>query len=596
MFDSRLLALVVGILPYVIAAPYFANSTAGLNARGPSGSKQVAIQMFGWSWDSIAAECTNFIGPAGYVSPPQEHIQGSQWWTDYQPVSYQLNSKRGNRSQFANMVSKCHAAGVGIIADTLWNHMAGISGGTGSGGSSFTQYNYPGIYQSGDFHYCGTANNDISNYNDRYQVQNCELANLADLKTESDYVRGRLATYTNDLISLGVDGLRLDAAKHIAKEDIANIISRLSKKPYITQEVIFGGGEPITPNEYTGNGDVQEFRYTSAVRDAFQNGNIASLQSFDNRGWVPSNVANVFVDNHDTERNGASLSYQSPNNIYALASVFALAHPYGAPTVLSSFSFSNKDAGAPNNGAGTCSANGGSNGWNCQHRWLAISGMVGFRNTVGSAGITNWVSPAGNRIAFGRGQHPIFYLIYFYAPSGSAGFVAINNADSAWTATFSTSLPAGSYCDVISGKSSGSSCTGASYTVSGGSFTVTIPARNAVALHTGQKGSGGTTTPPPTGGTVSVMFEENATTNYGENIFVIGSISQLGSWNAGSAVALSSASYPVWKVTLSLPASTTFEFKFIKKTSSGSVIWESDPNRQATLNSSGSQTITTSWR
>jgi hypothetical protein len=77
--------------------------------------------MFEWSWDSIAAECTNFIGPAGYgfvqvivisslcrsstqastqVSPPAEHISGSQWWTDYQPVSYTLTSKRGNRSQF----------------------------------------------------------------------------------------------------------------------------------------------------------------------------------------------------------------------------------------------------------------------------------------------------------------------------------------------------------------------------------------------------------------------------------------------------------------------------------------------------------------
>ncbi|KAG6855228.1 Alpha-amylase 1 [Tephrocybe sp. NHM501043] len=71
--------------------------------------------------------------------------------------------------------------------------------------------------------------------------------------------------------------------------------------------------------------------------------------------------------------------------------------------------------------------------------------MVGFRNNVGSAAITNWVSPQSQQIAFGR---------------GALGFVAINNADSAWTATFTTSLPAGSYCDVISGKSSSGSCTG----------------------------------------------------------------------------------------------------------------------------------------
>ncbi len=33
------------------------------------------------------------------------------------------------------------------------------------------------------------------------------------LATETEYVRGRLAAYVNDLLSLGVDGLRLDAAK-----------------------------------------------------------------------------------------------------------------------------------------------------------------------------------------------------------------------------------------------------------------------------------------------------------------------------------------------------------------------------------------------
>ena len=38
----------------------------------------------------------------------------------------------------------------------------------------------------------------------------------ASLATETEYVRARLAAYTNDLISLGVDGLRLDAAKRMS--------------------------------------------------------------------------------------------------------------------------------------------------------------------------------------------------------------------------------------------------------------------------------------------------------------------------------------------------------------------------------------------
>ncbi|EJF63956.1 glycoside hydrolase [Dichomitus squalens LYAD-421 SS1] len=549
--------------------PFLSSASTGnsLASRAPSSNKTVIVQMFEWTWDSVASECTNFIGPAGYgfvqVSPPQEHVTGDQWWTDYQPVSYILTSKRGNRDQFASMISTCHAAGVGVIVDTLWNHMTGSDSGTGVAGSSYTHYNYPGIYQNQDFHHCGLEpGDDIVNYDNRLEVQTCELDNLADLATNTTYVQGRLAEYGNDLLSLGADGFRLDAAKHIAATDLAQILSQLNSKPYITQEVIFGEGEPITPNEYVGNGDVQEFRYTTALKNAFLGGGISSLESFDNLGWVDGSVANVFVTNHDTERNGNSLNNNSPSNTYVTATIFSLAHPYGTPTILSSYDgFTNTDAGAPNGGTGTCSGTGGENGWLCQHRWVAFTGMVGFRNNVGDAEVTNWVSPQSEQIAFGR---------------GALGFVAINNADSDWSATFSTSLPSGSYCDVISGSSSGSTCTGSSFTVSGGSFTATVPARSAIAIHTGQKGTGSSSGSGGSGNVV-VNFAENATTTFGENIFVVGSISQLGNWDPASAIALSSASYPVWTASVSIPAGTSFEFKFIRKETDGS-------------------TLTTSWR
>ncbi|KAJ7175109.1 glycoside hydrolase family 13 protein [Mycena crocata] len=585
---------VLPLLPWVIhsslAWPTPTNSTVirSLANRAPSGSKTVIIQMFEWTWNSVAAECTNFIGPAGYgfvqVSPPQEHVTGSQWWTDYQPVSYILTSKRGNQAQFQSMVTTCHAAGVKVIADTLFNHMAGSDSGTGTAGSSFTHYNYPGIYQTQDFHHCGLeSGDDIVNYGNRVEVQTCELVNLADLATDTDYVRGVLAAYGNKLISLGVDGFRLDAAKHMPAGDIGNILSRLTTRPYITQEVIWGSGEPIQPSEYVGNGDVQEFRYTTALKNAFSGGGISNLQNLDSQGWVAGSQANVFVANHDTERNGGSLNINSPSNTYITATIFSLAHPYGTPTILSSYSFGTVDDGAPSGGAGACSATGGANGWLCQHRFVAISGMVGFRNQVGSAALTNWVSPQSQQIAFGR---------------GSAGFVAINNADSAWSATFTTSLANGAYCDVISGKSSAGACTGTGITVSGGRFTATVPARSAIAIHTGTLGTGSGTGGGGGGGstTVAVSFAETATTVFGENIFLVGSISQLGTWAPASSLAMSSASYPVWTITVNLPPNTSFEYKFIRKEVDGSVVWESDPNRSATTNASGSQTISTTWR
>ncbi|KAJ7443198.1 glycoside hydrolase [Mycena galericulata] len=570
------------------ALPGIVNPTSiGLQTREPAGTKTVIIQMFEWDWDSLAAECTNFIGPAGYgfvqVSPPQEHITGSQWWTDYQPVSYILTSKRGDQPQFQNMINACHAAGVKVIADTIFNHMAGIDSGTGTAGSTFTHYVYPGIYEYQDFHHCGLEPNDeIVNYDNRLEVQTCQLDNLADLGTDMVYPQEILADYANNLLSLGVDGFRLDAAKNIAATDIANILSRLTTKPaYITQEVIWGAGQPIQPSEYVGNGDYWEFIYTSALQTAFSGGGISSLENLDDQGWVNGTQANVFVANHDTERNGDSLNINSPSNTYITATIFSLAHPYGTSTVLSSYTFVTTDDGAPNNGAGTCSATGGLDGWLCQHRYIAITGMVGFRNQVGSAAITNWVSPQSQQIAFGR---------------GTAGFVAINNEDSAWTTTFATSLPNGAYCDVISGSSVSGACTGTGFTVSGGSFSATVPARSAIAIHTGALGTGSGTGTGTGNSTVAVTFAETATTTFGENIFLVGSISQLGTWAPASALPLSAATYPVWTVTVDLPPSTTFQYKFLRIETDGSVVWESDPNRSATTDASGTQTISTSWR
>ncbi|KAH9169805.1 glycoside hydrolase [Lactarius sanguifluus] len=571
-----------------------------LAARSSSVSKAVIAQMFEWTWDSVAAECTTFLGPAGYafvqVSPAQEHVQGTEWWTDYQPVSYTLTSKRGTRAQYANMISTCHAAGVGVIADTIWNHMAADASGIGVAGSSFTHYNYPGIYQDQDFHHCGLEPNDnIVNYDNQAEVWTCQLDGLADLATDTDYVRQRLAAYTNDLISLGVDGLRLDASKHMNPDDIANILTRLTTRPYVTQEVIYGAGEPVTPALYTRNGDVQEFRYTSALKDAFLAGGISSLQDLDNRGWVTGSGANVFVSNHDTERNKASLNAYSPSNAYTLATVFSLywptslffrellliAHPYGRTSVLSSYTnFYNNDAGAPNSATGTCNGNVGTNGWFCQHRWQAIAGMVGFRNQVGSAPLTGWVSPSSQRIAFSR---------------GSLGFVVINNADSEWSTTFVTGLPAGSYCNVVDGTSGAVMCTGSAFTINNdGSLVATVGARQAIAVHVGALGSG--TTTPKIAQQVPVLFYENATTTYGDNIFVVGSVPQLGNWNTTNAIPLDPTNYPVWAATVYLPSNTAFQYKFIRKESNGNVVWESDPNRQDTTPTSGTQSIVTSWR
>ncbi|MEU3826846.1 alpha-amylase family protein [Streptomyces sp. NPDC029080] len=430
-------------------------------AASPPGAKDVTAVLFEWKYDSVAKECTTALGPAGYgyvqVSPPAEHIQGAQWWTSYQPVSYRIAGRLGDRTAFRNMVNTCHAAGVKVVVDSVVNHMAAGSG-TGTGGSSYTKYDYPGLYSSHDLDDC-TAQ--VSNYADRWNVQHCELVGLADLDTGEEYVRKAIAGYLNDLLTLGVDGFRIDAAKHIPAEDLANIKSRLtSPGVYWKQEVIYGAGEAVQPSEYTGNGDVQEFRYAYDLKRVFTAEKLAYLNNYgEGWGYLNSSVAGVFVDNHDTERNGSTLNYKSGAK-YTLANVFMLAWPYGAPDINSGYEWTDADAGPPDGGTvNAC----WQDGWKCQHAWPEIKSMVAFRNATRGQAVTGWWDNGNNWIAFGR---------------GSKGYVAINHEPGSMTRTYQTSLPAGTYCNVQNNTTVSVD--------SGGRFTATLGADTALALYAGK--------------------------------------------------------------------------------------------------------------
>lgn len=59
------------------------------------------------------------------------------------------------------------------------------------------------------------------------------------------------AAYLNDLLSLGVAGFRLDAAKSMRPENIQAIIDRLDSKPLLSQEVNSDSSQPVTANMYS---------------------------------------------------------------------------------------------------------------------------------------------------------------------------------------------------------------------------------------------------------------------------------------------------------------------------------------------------------
>jgi len=435
------------------------------------GPRTAFVHLFEWAWDDVARECETFLGPHGYaavqVSPPQEHAQlaSHPWYERYQPVSYRIESRGGSRAAFASMVARCKKSGVDIYVDAVLNHMSFVESGVGTAGTAFTRRGYPGLYGVSDFHTCGRA---IQDWGSREEIQTCELATCPDLDTGKDHVRATLAAYLQDLVDLGVSGIRVDAAKHVSTTDLGDILGRVKGPLYVYQEVIDNDGQgAITAPEYAPLGDVTEFRYGADLSRVFRTGKLAWLETFGvGWGFLASDVGIAFVDNHDNQRghgSGDPLTFRE-RPLYELALQFMLAWPYGYPQIMSSYEFIGPNDGPPAGPAlttsGSCSA-----GRVCEHRWPSVAGMVGFRNaTAGAFHVDDWWSDGDRRIAFSR---------------GALGFVAINATATTMTEVLRTSMAPGSYGEVA---------TGATVVVRADRTIVTeVPPMRAVAIHAGTK-------------------------------------------------------------------------------------------------------------
>ncbi len=510
----------------------------------------VFVHLFEWPWADVAKECTFLAQKgytAVQVSPPNEHIvptanQGGNagaeypWWARYQPVSHdatKLISRSGNLAAFQTMVNDCNVVGVDVYVDAVINHMAYIMVGSPAAGTAGTQYNngfpnpatrfYGTQYGPSAFH------NDcnIVSYADRNQVQSCKLSGLPDLNTGSAYVQGQLTAYLQALLNMGVKGFRIDASKHIAAHQLGAILGGLTLpgggRPFIYHEVIdIDTSERVRDWEYTPHGAVQEFEYSiTAIGTKFNCGGfISDLQNVPGySNMMPGQFAVVFTDNHDNQRGhgpgGACVVDHRDGRIHLLANIFTLAYPYGYPMITSSYywttdanSNSGDSLGPPSddgNGnwgpgfgpntrpvygvgqsAGDFPANCATNypndtlnsanlgKWVCEHRHDALANMVQFRQVTAGQSVSNWQnigSAPSNHIAFGL---------------GNKGFVAINRTGANTTTTYTTSMPDGVYCDIITGQrtADGSACTGDTITVSGGQIVNhSLNSMSAFAIH-----------------------------------------------------------------------------------------------------------------
>lgn len=433
---------------------------------------QVGVQLFMWNFISISAEC-EYLGDIGIdwvlVAPPQEHIQGDQWWVGYQPVSYQLESQLGTKVEFESMIKTCADNGVEIYADAVINHMTGSSEGQGIAGTSYAKYEYGDLYTRSDFHACEqTLDSQIADWSSIDQVQECELLNLADLKTEDETVQAKIVGYLQSLVDIGVTGFRIDAAKHIPLADLENIKAKLPADIKYVQEIVPGtpGAEP---SDYLNFGDIFGFDLAYQFASIFGQQMPFMPDTSTESPWItPSNQTVVMVSNHDTERNGQTLNYNQPAQFEA-ATALMLALNYGQPMLYSSFAYDSYDwAPKDENGRlldAKCAetsfvylSNHDAGTWLCQHRMRTVAAMIEFRAQTSGQQVSN-PQASDSVLSFERGD---------------VGFFAVNvTGEDLTEIEIATELADGSYVDLNTGKETA---------ITGGVIKVDLLANQAIAL------------------------------------------------------------------------------------------------------------------
>jgi len=450
------------------------------------GNGETFVHLFEWSWDDIAEECEQWLGPKGFkavqISPPNEHNQGDSWTVRYQPVSYsKLTSRSGNESQLSSMIARCKSVGVGIYADVVINQMAPRKG-VGVAGTEFGDRTYAPDFGPDDFHHLPddkTRNCGVHDYHNKTNIQSCDLLGMPDLCTGCERVQAAIASYVEKLQQLGIACFRVDAAKHMNAKDLSGTLSKIDSDLFRFLEVLKAPGEAVQPSDYFGLGRITEIGYGHTVGSKFKaEGKLWNDLKTLGEPWglLSNNEAIVFLDNHDTQRHEAVLTYKD-GALYTMANVFMLAFPYGYPKIMSSYDFSSPRQGPPSkpvhkkDGSVRC---GKKQPWVCEHRQPAIANMVAWRRSAGSTPVKNFQGldgeDYGKAVSFCRGE---------------AACVAFNRQESAtWPVTMTVSMPAGDYCNVaVSDKED---CPTVRVDEDG-TAALKVPRLGVVAFHVGAK-------------------------------------------------------------------------------------------------------------
>jgi glycosidase len=424
---------------------YWGGDFAGIQA------KMSYLSSMGVTSIWISPPVDNINVAATYNGTPNAGYHG-YWARDFKVPEEHFGSASGASASwtvFQNMVTAAHNANIKVIIDWAPNHTSPADVNNPSFAEDGALYNngtYMARYSNdpnGYFHH----NGGITNWDDRYETQYKNLADLADFEQTNPTIN----QYLKDSISAwlpNTDGIRLDAVKHMTfgwQRSYADYILS-NKDMFLFGEWYLGGfSDPLYADNvrFAGESGISEldFYMNKAMRDTFGYG--VSMTALD--AAVTKTGADykykenlvTFLDNHDMPR---FLSINNNNTQLHLALAFLMTLR-GTPCL---FYGTEQYIHNDTNGGGDPYNRPMMNSWNTSTTaYSLISTLSNLRQ---------------NQPALQFGSHQQRWLnddVYIYERkfNGDVTLVAINKSASATyniTGLY-TYLPAGTYTDQLNG-------------------------------------------------------------------------------------------------------------------------------------------------
>jgi glycosidase len=388
-------------------------------------------------------------GSATSVSAPYH----SYWNRDFMNVEEHFGDNSNSFTAFNSLVTAMHSNGMKLIVDQANNHSnpdnCGEMGSLYNNGVFMAAANNdPNVY----FHH----NPDISNYNDRYQVQYYTLEDLTDLNQENSAIDGYLKAAATQLQSHGADAFRLDAVKHVTwgwEYSFANSVYNNAPSFLYGEWDQTSTSDRLYPDSYkfANNSGISllDFPLNTAIRDVFASNNpfseIDSTINTENANFTYPNDLVTFFDSQDESR---FLTLNNNQNRLQEAMTFLLTSR-GIPILFygdEQYLFNNTNSGNdPYNRVWMASFS------TTTPAYQIIAKLAALRQANDAVGYGTWK------------QRWISSDVYIYERQffNDVVLVAINKNDAmSYPITgLLTALPAGTYIDSLGGSQGGNSLT-----------------------------------------------------------------------------------------------------------------------------------------